>query len=106
MAKIAYTVRATCVSGEQAEAYAAWLRDGHLAAVVAGGARSGACVRLDDEPGNRFRVEARYEFPDRAAFDAYVRDHAPALRQEGLRRFGPETGVRFERTVGVIAGSV
>ena len=79
-------------------AYLDWLAGGHAAQVLAGGADRAEVVRLQ---GDSLQVETRYRFPDRAAFDRYERDHAPALRADGLARFG-EAGIRFERTVGTI----
>lgn len=107
MSSIAYTVRATCPSPALAERYVAWLEDGHVDMVIRGGAHAATIVRLDPEPGQPGgqgprRVEVRYVFPTRAVFDRYVRDFAPALRAEGLARFGRETGVTFERSVGEI----
>ena len=52
----------------------------------------------------RPRVMARYVFPSREAFDRYVREVAPALRAEGLAKFGPQTGVLMERSVSEVAG--
>lgn len=95
---IAYTVRATLPDAPTLEAYIGWLTGGHASQVLAWGADRAEVVRLEGEPP---RVESRYRFPDRAAFDRYERDHAPALRADGVARFG-QTGIRFERTVGTI----
>jgi len=103
MGRIAYTVRATFPSSEMADEYVAWLVGGHIGGVVRGGAESGEVVRVS-EPAEPIVVEARYRFPDRAAFDRYEREHAPALRAEGRARFGPERGIVFERTIGTILG--
>ena len=103
MQRIAYTVRAECPDEATARDYIAWLEDGHVDQVIAGGAHSAMIVRLDpDAPGVPPRVETRYVFSTREVFDRYVREFAPALREEGLRRFPASRGVRFERTVGVI----
>lgn len=103
MKRVAYTVQATCPSAASADAYVAWLQDGHTGAVVNGGALSAMIVRLEaDPPGSPPRVEVRYVFATREAFDRYIRDHAPALRQDGLKRFGPDSGVKFDRTIGEI----
>lgn len=103
MAAIAYTVRATLPSSEVAGEFLDWLVGGHMAGVIAGGADRAEAVRVSD-PGEPAVVEARYRFPDRAAFDRYEREHAPALRAEGLERFGPGRGIVFERTIGTILG--
>ncbi len=103
MGRIAYTVRATLPTAAAAAAYAAWLLDGHVQAVLAAGASDAAVIRLDAPPdATGWPVEARYAFADRAGYDRYVREHAPRLRAEGLARFGPESGIAFQRTVGEI----
>lgn len=101
MGMLAYTVTAELPSREVRDAYLTWLAEGHVEAVIEGGAISGSIVRIDD-PAEPFRVETRYLFAGRDDLDTYVRDHAPALRADGLARFGPETGVRFVRTIGEV----
>lgn len=101
MSAIVYTVTATLPDHPTAEGYLDWLRDGHVDAVVAAGAHSAMIVRLTDPP-EPIRVETRYVFPTRQAFDDYLIHHAPALRAAGAERFGPETGVCFTRTVGEV----
>ena len=103
MSEIAYTVACTFTDPEVAEAWVAWLRDGHLADVCAGGAIDARAVKMD---GPQIRYEARYRFASRQAFDAYERDHAPRLREEGLAKFPLELGLTYERTVGEILISV
>ncbi|MBL0926038.1 MAG: DUF4286 family protein [Phycisphaerales bacterium] len=103
MNAVAYTVRAHLPDEATADAYVAWLEDGHVDAVIRGGAHSAMIVRLDaDSPGGRPCVEVRYVFSTRELLDRYFAEHAPALRAEGLRLFGPDKGVRMERTVGTI----
>lgn len=100
MPKIAYIVIATLPTEAIATDYVHWLNDGHVQAVVAGGATVGEIIRLDPDPA--LRVMSRYEFSSRGMFDQYVRDIAPRLREEGLSRFGPVTGVTFQRFVGEV----
>jgi hypothetical protein len=97
---IAYTVRCTFEDAAVADEWIAWLRHDHLAEVIAAGAIDAELIRLDGEP---VVCEARYHFADRAALAAYERDHAPRLRAEGLRRFPPERGLRYERSRGEVA---
>ena len=99
MGMIAYTVTAELPSTEIRRAYLDWLGQGHVDDVIRGGALAGSIVRIDD-PSEPIRVETRYLFAGRDDLEVYLRDHAPALRADGLARFGPETGVRFSRTVG------
>jgi len=110
MTRVAYTVTASFGDPAIAEAFVEWLLGGHLSAVIAGGARSAMIVRLDpDLPAPaagagtaRPRVEVRYEFATRADFERYLELHAPALRAEGLARFGPAQGVTYMRSTGTI----
>lgn len=104
-AVIAYTVSATFPDEGIAAEYIGWLRGGHLDEVLAGGAVTAAIVR-QSEPAVPITVETRYTFATRADLDRYVRDHAPALRAQGLAKFPPERGVRFERRIGEFAGPV
>ena len=97
--KIAYTVSCTFTDPAVAERWLGWLRDGHLADVVAAGAERADAVRLD---GDRVCCEARYTFASRAAFEAYERDHAPRLREEGLALFPLDLGLDYSRSVGEI----
>lgn len=133
MPSILYTVRITCPSVQIRGRCLAWLSPNHILEVMEGGA-TGARIVLplaDDlrrdagratDPGliaanNRVSgqtpagtvpalVEVQYVFPSRKAFDAYVRDHAPALRAEGLKHFPPAGGVTFERQVAEIAAEL
>jgi hypothetical protein len=79
-----------------AEAYRAWLTP-HVAEIVAMPGFAGATVfeRLDPPaPDGRFALCMHYRVRDRASLDAYLRDHAPRLRQDGIARFGG----RFDAT--------
>jgi hypothetical protein len=101
MSAIAYSVIATLPDPATRDEYVAWLEDGHLDAVIKGGAHSAMIVVLD-EPAHPLQVETRYIFATRAAFDQYVARHAPALRADGLARFPPSRGVSMERRLGRI----
>lgn len=127
MSRLAYTVIASFLDLSTAEAFIAWLRGGHTDGVIAGGAESAMIVRLDPDPpapapvspgvgaggsggsggagaaaGGRARVEVRYVFPSRAVFERYLEIHAPALRAEGLAKFGPAQGVTMTRSIGEV----
>src|SRR5262245_51181790 len=99
MSEIAYTVAVTFREPALAEAWLAWLRGGHIAEVLAGGATRAEIVAMD---GAENAYEVRYRFPSRAAFEVYERDHAPRLRAEGLELFPVEKGVQYRRTLGEI----
>ena len=83
---IVYEVRAS-VEDAIAGAYRDWLAP-HVAEILAipGFARAELLVE-DGEPG-RTVFCVRYHLADRAALEAYLRDHAPRLRADGLARFG------------------
>ncbi len=100
---ICYTVRAEFTSGDVAEEWIAWLAQEHLEDVLAAGAVDAEVVRLDGESAV---CEVRYHFDSRDAFSRYERDHAPRLRAEGLKRFSPERGVTYSRSVGASVFSI
>lgn len=95
---ILYEVQTTFRDADTARRWVAWLHAEHIAEVISCGAANGRLVRLD-EPAMTYVVQ--YEFTSRAAFDAYLRDHAPRLRVEGLKRF-PATEVTCARRSGEI----
>jgi hypothetical protein len=104
MAELFYAVVATLPDEATAREYEAWLAGGHLQAVIDAGATESMSVRVDpDDEGDAgpIVVATQYVFPSREAFEAYERDHAPALREDGRRRFG-DRGVRFERRTGEV----
>lgn len=101
MGRVHYSVVATLPNKDLLRNYMDWLVGGHIQAVLAGGAESARVVELDADR-LPLRVRTVYEFPDRGAFERYVLERAPALRAEGLARFGGDSGVTFEREVGVI----
>ncbi|MEM9293271.1 MAG: DUF4286 family protein [Acidobacteriota bacterium] len=100
---VAYTVAITFKDSAVAERFMAWLQDGHLQDVVDAGALDARAVILDGEP---LRLEARYTFASRSAFEAYERDHAPRLREEGLTLFPLDLGLSYQRSVGEIFAAV
>ncbi len=102
MKRTLYVVTATLPDEATAREYVAWLEDGHVDQVIDAGAQTGMIVRLETVEGERPRVETHYVFATRALFEAYVATHAAALRADGLKRFGPERGIRFERRIGEI----
>lgn len=107
VAKILYTVRATLPTLPLRGRYLSWLVPDHVLAVQAGGATDVRVV-LPDRANDTAPavVEVQYIFPTRRAFDTYVRDHAPALRADGLKHFPPATGISYERQVAEIAAEL
>lgn len=99
MAGIIYTVRSTFPDAATVERWLAWLRGGHVADVIAGGATQADILRID---GVGFIYEVRYRFPSRELFDRYLVEHAPRLRADGAKLFPPEAGVVSERIVGAV----
>ncbi len=105
MPELAYTVYTTFQDPRLADEWLRWLRDGHIAEVMAGGATDGAIIELDpsaDAPAGRRAFEVRYHFPSRESFALYEKEHAPRLRAEGLKLFPVERGVSYRRAVGVV----
>lgn len=102
---ILYAVTAELSDEATRQEYVAWLAGGHIQEVVARGGSHAQVIALDpDTDGSErvtFRVESRYIFPTRGALDAYIRDHAPHLRAEGVAKFG-HRGVTFSRRIGLI----
>ncbi|HEY0864391.1 MAG TPA: DUF4286 family protein [Lacunisphaera sp.] len=107
MPAILYTVRTTCPTIQVRGRYLAWLSPNHIMEVMKGGA-TGARIVLPDRAGDTAPavVETQYVFPSRKAFDDYLRDHAPALRADGLKHFPPECGITYERQVAEIAAEL
>ncbi len=105
--KILYTVRTTLPTVQLRGRYLSWLVPDHVLAVKTGGAEDVRVV-LPDRASDTAPavVEVQYVFSSRTTFDTYVRDHAPALRADGLRRFPPETGITYERQVAEIAAEL
>ncbi len=96
---IAYTVAVTFKDPALANEWLRWLRGGHIAEVLAGGATRAEIITLD---GEACAYEVRYCFPSREVFAAYEKNHAPRLRAEGLHKFPVEKGVAYKRSVGTV----
>ncbi|MCZ7648339.1 MAG: DUF4286 family protein [Planctomycetota bacterium] len=84
------------VDAEIAGAYRAWL-DEHIRAILKLDGFEGATLferaKAEDayhDPGDdgRLLLTVQYRLRDRASFEAYLKDHAPAFREDGLKRFG------------------
>lgn len=70
--------------------YRAWL-DAHVARILALPGFTGARIFEVLEPAPPSGTAAlcvQYALRDRAAFDAYLREHATCMRAEGIARFG------------------
>ncbi len=107
MPQILYTVRTTCRDVQQRGRFLAWLSPNHIAGVLKGGATSARIVLLDRASDTAPAVvETQYVFPSRKAYDDYIRDHAPALRADGLKHFPADSGVTYERQVAEIAAEL
>ena len=96
---IHYTVMCD-VDAAVAQTWLAWLVQIHIPDMLATGCIVSADVtRLEDPPSLRGeRFVARYTAPDRATWERYLSDHAPALRGDHIERFGGR--VTAERTLG------
>lgn len=103
MHPIAYTVTIRVPDRPTLDELVEWLRRSHIDGVLMGGAEAAQMVLHDGEQVEEGLVlEVRYMFPSREVFDTYLQKHAPALRADGLAKFGPDRGVSMERSVGEI----
>jgi len=96
---IAYTVTCTFDDADVADEWIQWMCDEHLTDVCNAGAIEAELVRFDSKP---IRVEARYHFISRQAFEEYEKQYAPQLREEGLKRFPLKRGLHYERSTGEV----
>jgi len=70
--------------------YLAWLDD-HVREMLALPGFTGADIlerRDPPPPVGHWGVDVHYRLRDRAAFETYLREHAPRMRAAGLARFG------------------
>lgn len=100
MSAFHYCVQATFTDERVANEWLAWLRDGHIADVMRGGALDAEIIKID---GEALTYEVHYHFASREAFAAYERDFAPALRAEGLAKFPTSRGVSYRRATGEVS---
>ena len=96
MPEIRYTVACTFTDSATVSRWLDWLRNRHVADVLAGGATSAEVVAIDGTPHG---MEVVYRFPNRSAFERYEREFAPALRAEGQQLFPSDSGIVYRRTV-------
>lgn len=83
---ILYEVR-IAVDRELAEEYRGWLEP-HIHEIIAlPGFEYAELLREEGTPERAVFV-THYWLRDRIALEGYLRDHAPRLRDDGLRRFG------------------
>ena len=85
---VLYEVNLEAEAGIEAP-FDTWLRD-HIADVLQFDGFLSAEVLDDDAeaPAGRVRRTVLYRLRDRAALDAYLQDHAPRMRQQGVEKFG------------------
>ena len=73
-----------------AEDYLAWLRE-HVAEILALPGFVDAQIQAVRDPApeaGRVRLCVSYRLDGPASLEAYLRDHAPRLRAQGMERFG------------------
>lgn len=102
--KIYYAVICSIKHDNKVSEWLEWLENGHIDDVKKGGAIDVRIIRHDpeDDLSEETTLEVQYVFPDRQAFDRYVAEYAPKLRQEGLDKFPPEDGFSYSRQTGDI----
>lgn len=96
---IAYSVTCTFQNESLAREWLEWIESEHLGGVIAAGAIDAEVVILD---GNPMRCETRYHFASREEFNIYEREHAPRLRNEGLKKFPLTRGMSYVRSMGEV----
>jgi hypothetical protein len=101
MPEIRYTVASTFPDDTTAQAWLRWLKEGHIADVMRGGATSAEVFHLSEPPQS---YEVAYRFPSMTALEKYLAEFAPALRAEGLQRFPPEKGITTRRQIAEVVG--
>jgi hypothetical protein len=94
---VSYTVGVTFPDETVAEEWLAWLRGGHIADVIAGGAVEGEVFRM---AGPEISYEVRYWFPSMEVFTRYEQEFAPKLRAEGQKLFPTSRGIAYRRSTG------
>jgi len=102
--QVLYTVTVSFQDPTIAEEWEDWMRRGHMQALLASGALRAELVRWSDpdEDGPAIHMTAHYVFPDQDTLDTYIRDHAPALREDGLQRFPTTRGIEYSRRIGAV----
>jgi len=97
------------IDASAADAYGAWLAEhvGEMLALPGFERAEWFEAVTPDPPDGRQRWVVQYRLASEAALDAYLRDHAPRMRADGLARFGGrfEASRRVLRPVGPRAGS-
>lgn len=99
-----YIVTATLPDPQTAVEYLRWLAEGHAQDVLAAGAMHAHVVRVD-EPSSPIQVIVWYAFASRESLERYLVERAPALRREGMERFG-DRGIVFSRQIGEVVADL
>jgi len=99
---IAYIVTADFTDVAVAGEWVAWLKEGHLQAVLDGGATSVSVSRLEPDAATPLRFEVRYRFPSMQDFSRYEKEFAPRLRADVEQRFPRDRGVTLSRRLAEI----
>jgi hypothetical protein len=91
---VIYTVACEFTDPGVGDEWIAWMQREHLREVLDSGALRATVMRVD-----RQHYEIHYRFKNRAAYDQYIADHAQRLRDDGLRAFPLERGLKYSRHV-------
>lgn len=72
------------------EAWVAWMTDKHIPDIMSSGCftdhRFVRVLETDETEGPTYATQ--FHAPTKADYDAYIRQYAPALRQDALNRWG------------------
>lgn len=91
---VIYTVSCEFTDSSVANEWVKWMREKHLRDVLNAGALRATLMRHHEH-----KYETHYRFATRAAYEKYLVEHAVRLREEGLRAFPLERGLKYERHV-------
>lgn len=78
------------IDASLADGYDRWLRQHVTEMLALPGFESAVvhAVEAGPEDAETFSRVVHYQLADRTSFDAYLRNHAQRMREEGLKRFG------------------
>ncbi|WP_456425955.1 DUF4286 family protein [Rhodocaloribacter sp.] len=76
------------VDDEVADAFGTWLTDHIREMLTIDGFEGAVWLRLEPDRPHTKRWTVHYRVTDRAHLNAYFKQHAAAMREDGLRHFG------------------
>lgn len=101
---IRYSVIASLSAAANPQEYIAWLKEGHVQAVVDEGKALSAQILVHDKDESEVhpKIESSYVFRSRDQLQAYFDGPAARLRADGVARFVDTGKISFSRTIAEI----